>query len=364
MLTGDASGEPLRHRKTRLFFKQLEGAGWIRVKDPANVLFSAKARDAAEGPIYLRDDTHWTTRGMGLTADFLAEEIRKQPWFSGLGGTSWPTKIVRSASGHGDLVEKLGLSTPDHYEAARQENLSIVQLPPGVNSATDSDSPIVVIGDSFVNIFDDPSLGFAHPEQKPRTGAGFAGNLAARLGMPLDVHAVNGEGASGVRRWLAQRGEFVVRSKKLVIWVIAERDLMLSRSVAKAQRVIWDDVTFAPDAPAETQTSDELMVVEAEVIEKSDQADPLRANYKNALYTVLYRIRKTVSGPPLSGGVEVVHWNFKERIPQPTATVEIGRVYRLTLEPWAVQHEVQRFAREELSEAAPAWWSAVAEPVP
>ena len=366
MLTGSVSAAPLRHFKTFSFFNALEGAGWIRVRDPTAMLFAAKSGDASEGPVYLKDDTHWTTRGMAVTADFLAGEVRKQEWFPGLGGDPWPVEQMPSAPGHGDLVEKLGLRQPDLFQVSRQENLAVIKLPDTVPSANDTKSPIVVIGDSFVNIFDDPSLGFAHPGQKPRTGAGFAGNLAARLGMPLDVHAVNGEGASGVRRWLAQRGDEALRSKKLVIWVIAERDLFLSRSVAKANRVTWDRVTFASDPPTETLPASTAgpSVVEAEAVEKSEQADPRRANYHSALFTVQYRIRKSLSGAPVSGEVEVVHWQFKERMLQPTSGVEIGQVYRLTLEPWAAQAELQPINRGELGEAAPAWWSAVAEPVP
>ena len=367
MLTGSPAAAPLRHSKAGPFFKHLEEAGGIRVKDPAGLLFTAKAGDATGGPVYLKDDTHWTGRGMVVTADFLATEIRKQDWFRGLGGAAWPVEIVPSASGHGDLVEKLGLIMPERFQASRQENLFVVKPPSGMVAATASTSPIVLIGDSFVNIFDDPSLGFGHPDGRPRTGAGLAGNLAAKLGMPLDVHAVNGEGASGVRRWLSQRGESVVRSKKLVIWVIAERDLFLSRSVAKANRITWDYVTFAPDQPAGNLTPEAAggpIVVEAEVIAQSEQADPRRANYENALYTVQYRIRKNLSGSSVSGDVEVVHWAFKKRTLQPTAKLEIGQVYRLTLEPWASQQELQPINRGELGEAPPPWWSLGAERVP
>lgn len=367
MLSGAATLKPLRHTKAHSFFEKLQGAGWIQVKDPAELLFAAKSGDATDGPVYLKDDTHWTTRGMSLTADFLAAEVRAQPWFAGQGGAPWPVEIVRSTAGHGDLVEKLGLSRPERFQTSRQENLSVVKLPANTPSITDSASPVVLIGDSFVNIFDDPSLGFGHSDEKPRTGAGLAGNLAARLGMPLDVHAVNGEGASGVRRWLAQRGESAVRSKKLVIWVIAERDLILSRSVAKANRINWDYVTFAPDPPSGTATPDASfgpIVVEAEVLEKSESVDPRRANYENALCTMQYRVLKTVSGQPVTGKVEVVHWHFKKRVLQPAAALEIGRVYRLTLEPWASRQDLQPINRGELGESAPAWWSDKAELVP
>lgn len=367
MLTGRAAGMPLRHPDAAAFYAKLAEAG-VEVQDLAPLLWAAKAGDAAEGPVYLKDDTHWTTRGMGLAAGYLAGKVREQPWTGGqLGGPPWEIVPQDSVSGYGDLVEKLGLRHPEQWAPPREELLGVIPAVPDGKAMPDPHSPVVVIGDSFVNLFDDPGLGFGRKDGAVRSQAGFAWHLAARLGMGLDVHAVNGEGASGVRRWLARRGESVVRSKKLVIWVIAERDLLLSRSVAKANRVSWDHVTFAPDPPGGGEARPVPagpILVEAEVLEKPELADPARANYKNALFTVHYRIRKTVSGAPVSGDCEVVHWHFRERMPQPTSRVEIGQVYRLNLEPWAAKGELQPINREELGAAAPPWWSATADPVP
>jgi hypothetical protein len=159
----------------------------------------------------------------------------------------------------------------------------------------------------------------------------------------------------------------VVRSKKLVIWVIAERDLFLSRSVAKANGISWDRVSFAPDPPAvpdQPALRAGPVMVEAEAVEKSDQADPRRANYDNALYTVKYEVRKVLSGPAPAGAFEVVHWHFKKRELQPTSRIEAGRTYRLKLEPWSSHPELQPINREELGEAEPAWWAESVEAVP
>jgi hypothetical protein len=265
------------------------------------------------------------------------------------------------------LVEKLGLRFPDRFAGPRTERLHPVQLPPG-EVFPDPASPLVILGDSFVNIFDDPGLGFGLPGEPLRSQAGLGWQLAAALGAAPDVHAVNGEGASGVRRWLAQRGESAVRSKKLVIWVIAGRDLFLSRSVAKANRVTWDRVTIAPDAAPGIMAPSPAAaavptVVEAEAVELAEQADPLRANYSNALYTVSWKVRKTLSGPAPADTFEAVHWLFKNRTLQPTAKIQPGTPYRLTLQPWSTQPTLQPINRSELSGSAPLWWSETAEPI-
>lgn len=370
MLGGTAASAPVRHRDAPRFFEQLEAAG-VRVIDPAAMLFKAKeeAGHQASAPdrrLYLPDDTHWSTRGMTLTAALLADQVKQQAWWTPPGGPAWQVRPALSAAGHGDLVDKLGLREPARWQLPRAEPLQVVELPEGVASPVDRASPVVVLGDSFVNIFDDAGLGFGLPGGGPSTRAGLAWHLAARLGMALDVHAVNGEGASGVRRWLGQRGETVVRSKKLVIWVIAGRDLFLSRSVAKANHISWDRVTIAPDPPAAGQAAPGTgpVLVEAEAVEKSDQADPRRANYENALYTVKYEIRKVLSGRAPEGAFEVVHWHFKKRELQPTSRIEAGRTYRLKLEPWSGHPELQPINREELGGEEPAWWAESAEAVP
>lgn len=152
--------------------------------------------------------------------------------------------------GQGDLVEKPGLAHPENWAPVRSEPLAVGSFQNDLKPVSDAASPLVLIGDSFANIFDDPGLGFGLHVDGSRSRAGLAWQLSSLTGANFDMPAVNGEGASGVRRWLAQRGESVVRSKKLVIWVIAERDLFLSRSVAKANHVSWDRVAIAPDPPA------------------------------------------------------------------------------------------------------------------
>ena len=367
-LTGKASAFPVAHRDRHHFYNALREAG-IKVLDLMPQFWEAKKEDTFLGPLYLPDDTHWTSRGMEIGAGLISQEIIQRTPGGLYNSANWGSRAIlriNSRPAHGDLTEKLGLRFPHSWQPPRTEPLLVVDSASGSGALVDKNSPLVLLGDSFVNIFDDPGLGFAPEEGNSQTRGGLAAHLAARLGIPLDVHAVNGEGASGVRRWLAQRGDSVLRTKKLVIWVIAERDLFLSRSIAKANQVNWDRVVFT-DSSAEPQESAAVMagpvIVEAELLEKSEQADPRRANYENALYTAQYRILKTMSGTPVSGDVEVVHWDFKKRALQPTANLEVGRVYRLTLQPWAAQQDLQPINRGELGDAPPKWWSAAAEPV-
>lgn len=384
-LSGTPAAGPVRHRDTAKFYEMLSSTG-LRVVDPAQILWDAKSTDATEGPVYLPNDTHWTPRGMVRVADMLSVLIRAEPWFGSLppspelSGKS--AQVVKSLSGFGDLVEKLGTRNPDRLFQPYQIDLRRWPVPGAdgnpdkkAGNVVSKNSPIVLLGDSFVNIFDDPTLGFAASDAASgtRTGAGLASHLAHALGQPLDVHAVNGDGASGVRRWLANRGESVVRSKKLVLWVIAERDLMLSRSLAKSNSVFWKHTPIAADAPVSTGegtlaagpsvpgSADGVTIVEARVLEKSEQADPAKENYPNSLYTIKYEIVRTLSGAAASSPMEVAHWNFKNRVVEADARIRVGGVYRLELKPWASQAELQSINLEIISDAGPAWFAAKTE---
>lgn len=364
-LTGHPATGPVAHPDTTAFYNQLQGMG-IRVIDLAQELWALKASDATEGPVYLPDDTHWTPRGMAHAAKILAGLVQQEPWFASLPNSAFPveSETVPSRTGHGDLVEKLGARFPDQLYPPYSVKLER-QLVPATRQPLPADrtSPVVLLGDSFVNIFDDPSLGFApaDPTLTGRTSAGLGQHLAARLGRALDLHAVNGDGATGVRRWLANRGETVVRTKKVVIWVLASRDLILSRTLAKTNQVHWHPTPIAPDpagSPVITPSpGGGPIVVEARAVEKARQAAPATANYPNSLYTVRYEILRTVSGPAVSGSVEVVHWNFQNRQPSPTAQVAPGLTYRLELQPWANQEALQSLNLETIDGDDPTWFA-------
>ena len=103
----------------------------------------------------------------------------------------------------------------------------------------------MLLGDDFTRIYDDPSLGFV---QDVDTHASFAQHLALYLGRRIDTTAVNHGGTTAVRRAFAKRLDDEVRAKKLVIWLVPARDLVLPPSAGEE----WQDVVFnAQSSPPE-----------------------------------------------------------------------------------------------------------------
>ena len=80
-------------------------------------------------------------------------------------------------------------------------------------------SEVVLLGDSFTNIYSDSSLGWG-------ASAGFAEHLSLALGLPIDVVAINGGGADAARAEIAGPGgrERLERAR-VVVYEFADRDL-------------------------------------------------------------------------------------------------------------------------------------------
>jgi hypothetical protein len=204
--------------------------------------------------------------------------------------------------------------------------------------------------------------------------AGLAYQLSLILQQPLDVIAKNGAGATATRREFAARPDDLVRAKKLVVWVIASRDLLYSPAAAREANIEWDSVTFNPNtskpAAVTTPTAEGKIIVEAELLAKSSNQDPNGTPYPDALHTALYRVTKVLSGDfdPASDW-QAIQWTFKKKELQPTASFAPGQTYRLTLVPWDDQTALKSLNRstdktDEDDFLADRWFVESAEPVP
>lgn len=347
-LTGHAQETPVRHRDSAAFFDKVQRAG-VTVIDVTDTLWAMKKEDATAGEVFLKQDTHWRPRGMQAAAAAVASHLKARPWFRELAHSArdFRTETV-SASHPGDLVEKLDL--PEGASTFPPETATLTRVldaATGEPLAPDPMSPIVVLGDSFVNVFHDPGLGFAvepsaGSEAAPVMGsAGFAQHLALQLGHSPDVIAINGEAATGVRAQFARRHDDEVRAKKAVVWVIAARDLFLSETPANGL-VRWDNVPFqSAQKPANPTLADndETIHVHGTVTDKATIRNPRDVPYKDALFVIELEISPTENASlpeTLDPGTRlpIVLWAFKNRTLTPESNLAIGQKIRAQLVPW------------------------------
>jgi len=206
---------PLHNASFAEFKGRLENAG-VRVFDPGPSLMQRKTA-LSGAALYLQSDTHWQPGTMEYVAEALAALIPPSP--------SRPRATFQLAekeiSGLGDIARMLRL--PPSQNLYRPEKVTIQEVLPA-NSAwrSSKDADILLLGDSFSNIFSLNALGWGE-------SAGFAEHLSRALGgRPLDCILRNSDAAFATREMLSRdlaRGRDRLAGKKLVVWEFAAREL-------------------------------------------------------------------------------------------------------------------------------------------
>jgi alginate O-acetyltransferase complex protein AlgJ len=178
-------------------------------------LLAARARDKkGEEPLYQRQDTHWTDRGLRLAAELVAKRIKTYPWYAELAahGRKFRTRPA-AFTRFGDLHSRLPEAEKARY---KPESLHAQQVlaDGGQPYEDDADSPIVVLGDSFTGVY----------ELTEAEHAGVSAHVARAVAFPVDLVMSYG-GGPNVRQKLMRRGLEGLQGKKLVVWMMTARDL-------------------------------------------------------------------------------------------------------------------------------------------
>ncbi len=177
-------------------------------------LYRERRRASAE-PLYLSQDSHWSPAGLEVAAEAVAQHLRS----SGLLTNSHTAFDVRpaSVSRPGDLIRMA--RSPVIERRVRPETSAcsqVVRSESGAVYADDAISDVLVMGDSFLRIFQQDAPG----------GAGFVAHLARKLGRPV-ASIINDGGASTLVRQELFRRAALLENKRVVIWEFVERDLRL-----------------------------------------------------------------------------------------------------------------------------------------
>lgn len=192
--------------------KQLESAGVI-VFDPTSTLLAAKSTHPAG--VYLKTDSHWNPAAMKLTAQALAEFLlERQLAAQGTASATESTTLIRNA---GDLARMLRLPATLTEKSAETTEISVVRHANGARWLPNPASPVLLLGDSFCNIFSLKDMGWGHD-------AGFSEHLGVALRQPVDAILRNGDGAFATRTMLARdlnSGRDRLTGKSVVIWEFA-----------------------------------------------------------------------------------------------------------------------------------------------
>lgn len=179
-------------------------------------LFSryAKARkEHGDTYYYLAHDTHWSPEGVRLAATAVAERIRAEGWIQE-GDRAYTEQFIE-APREGDLVHMI--ESPRIAQQFTPQPVACTQIINPTTGAPYQDDPtsqILVLGDSFLRIYEGDTPG----------SAGFIAHLARELKQPLASIVSDGGASTLVRQELSRKPE-LLHGKKLVLWEFVERDL-------------------------------------------------------------------------------------------------------------------------------------------
>ncbi len=319
--------------------KELEEAG-VLVFDSSAALLDAKANHA-DGS-YLKTDSHWNPVGMKRVAEELGEFLVERHLTRQGNVVARETKVqIRNS---GDLLRMLRLPEGQTERYMEGTEISVIGHADGSRWLPDKSSPILVLGDSFCNIFSLEGMGWGGD-------AGFTEHLGAALGRPVDVILRNGDGAHATRSMLARElnsGRDRLDGKAVVVWEFA---------ASQITEGIWPVIPCrASEAPPEVFDEEYLEVADEESLEITGKIammgavpNPNSTVYKEYVgYFVLESLQMADGSPAPASNAVVYGLVMRERKLTELASVRPGQRIRAKLRSWS-SAEVE-FGRHQRSE--------------
>jgi alginate O-acetyltransferase complex protein AlgJ len=203
------------NRDAAQFIRQLQLAGVA--------IFDARASvpQGEHAPLFLVQDTHYTPTWMERLAVELGRFVSQ---VGGLPPLSTPPSLkaaAQVAARVGDIVDMLKLPEQQQLFTPQTVTVHQVQTAEGNPWEPDSGADVLLLGDSFTNIFTLEGMGWG-------AAAGLGPQLSLALARPVDVIAQNDSGAFATRQALARElgaGTDRLAGKRVVIWEFASREL-------------------------------------------------------------------------------------------------------------------------------------------
>jgi alginate O-acetyltransferase complex protein AlgJ len=191
------------------FVDSLRAEG-ILVFDSSQLLSSARAHQ------FLATDTHWRPEAMEAVAEQLARLIQAEVELPEIADPQY--QLAQAARQNtGDIALMLDLPDTAALYPAETVWLRRVLRPDDSLWRSSRDADVLVLGDSFSNIYSLESMGWG-------TSAGFVEHLSFTLKRPVDRLTQNDQGAFATRAML-QRDPRRLDGKRVVVWQFAVREL-------------------------------------------------------------------------------------------------------------------------------------------
>lgn len=301
-------------------------------------IFDVIPPDITKGEIhYLSSDTHWKPHYMKSTSKKLAGHLVEKQLIPSPRRDGALELYKKNVAGKGDLVRMLKFG--DEQTQYPPFNITIERVRnrwSGDTIASDPNADIMLLGDSFTNIYSSPDMGWGE-------GAGFAEHLSYELNRPIDTIALNGGGDYVVRQALL-RPENLERlaHKKVVVYQFSMRDLLGGdwRTVALPQTLPATGTATPLDSTpryeqtrsGNTITAPTLDIV-ARVTKTSNVPRPHTTPYEDCVSYMALAVEKVINGQYEASEILGIFHAMEDNIWLPPAGYKIGDRILMALVP-------------------------------
>lgn len=338
--TSSDSSEIIVSKADQRWAERIEAAG-VRVFRTSAALREFQSQ--FDSPAYLQTDTHWRPESMEWCARKLSEYLVAEGLIDP--GSLLPEGILKESTiaAKGDLWRMLRLHEDSSLFPPEEVPLKQVGSSSGMKWRPDRASEVLLMGDSFCNIYSLGQMGWGE-------GAGFAEHLGHSLRKPLDVVLRNSDGAHATRKIIAQdlaRGRDRLQGKKVVVWEFAARELTQGR---------WIEMEYQlgekPESLFVEVVDDQVLEVEGTLVEISRIPIPGSVPYQDFVATI-HLSGLTAAGVGDAGGTEALAYvrAMQGNKWLPTARLRPGQRVLVTLGSWQeAEADFGRWNRSEASE--------------
>jgi alginate O-acetyltransferase complex protein AlgJ len=332
------NGPALRNASFAGWAESLRAEG-VEIFDPAEALINYRIKNSRSA--YLQTDTHWTPSAMEHVAEALARQLQT----ADTPEAAW-SRARTEIEGVGDIAKMLKLPEWANLFPPQKVTTERVLDYEGQPVAFNSSSDVLLLGDSFSNIFSLDALGWG-------SGAGLGEQLGYELGRPVDAILRNDAGSYATREILVRemaRGTDRLAGKRVVVWQFAEREL----SQGDWKILPLPQVTSAPtESPLESAFLDlppgsNPVKVTGRVVAVSPVPRPGTVPYRDHVMTVHLT---DLQGEGIAAESQAVVYLFgmQDNVLTSAASWRAGDQVELSLRAWDdVSADNERFNRSEL----------------
>lgn len=284
-------------------------------------------------PLGLPRDTHWSPSTMEFAAAKIAARVRDLLGELDAGPPQLFVRRTVTISAGGDLLRMLGLPAGQRLEPPMELELHpVAWKSTGELVTPDSDSEVLLLGDSLTNVF-------SNPEQGMGQAAGLPEQLAFELDRAIDVIALDGKSATGVREALARRPDGL-KGKQIVVWQFGVR--MLALGDGEWRRVEMPAPKAEGANPPDVTGNVAPPVTVVGTLMEATRIDPAKWDYPFCLGVMEYKVEQVVAGKVDGDRVWVAFPILDHHQATAANSFPIGARHRLELEDVKLHYDLEK----------------------